>query len=55
MTQLPFEKVRKAAEKIIGTENIKELSNVSMGADDFGFFADKVSSCYFRLGIREMQ
>ncbi|MBD8006864.1 M20 metallopeptidase family protein [Bacillus norwichensis] len=52
--KVAVEKVRKAAAKIIGTGNINELSNVSMGADDFGFFADKVSSCYFRLGIREM-
>ncbi|WP_244943873.1 M20 metallopeptidase family protein [Siminovitchia fortis] len=47
------ERVREAAGTIIGAGNINELSSVSMGADDFGFFAEKVSSCYFRLGIRE--
>lgn len=48
------EKVRESAKEVIGDGNIHELSNVSMGADDFGFFAEEVSSCYFRLGIREL-
>lgn len=47
------EKVRKSAGSVIGIGNIHELSSVSMGADDFGYFAEKTSNCYFRLGIRE--
>ncbi|RWR10081.1 amidohydrolase [Siminovitchia fortis] len=47
------EKVNEAAKAVIGEEHVTELSNISMGSDDFGFFAEKVPSCYFRLGIRE--
>lgn len=47
------ENVKHSAERIIGKGNIHELSNVSMGSDDFGYFAEAISSSYFRLGIRE--
>ncbi|MBP2242479.1 amidohydrolase [Cytobacillus eiseniae] len=40
-----------AASEILGSENVVELVETSMGADDFGAFAEKVPSTYFRLGI----
>jgi amidohydrolase len=45
--------VEKSAGDIIGEEHIHPLPAPSMGADDFGFFAEKVPSTYFRLGIRK--
>ncbi|MFD1707397.1 M20 family metallopeptidase [Siminovitchia sediminis] len=47
------EKINKAAWAMIGKKNVLELDSVSMGSDDFGFFAEKVPSCYFRLGVRD--
>lgn len=37
----------------IGRENILTLTHPSMGADDFGFFSERVPTAYFRLGIQE--
>ncbi|RST71479.1 amidohydrolase [Siminovitchia acidinfaciens] len=47
------DKVDKAAKAVLGENQVKELNSVSMGSDDFGFFAEKVPSCYFRLGVLE--
>jgi amidohydrolase len=40
-----------SAEEILGQDNVYILTEPSMGADDFGAFAEKVPSSYFRLGI----
>ncbi|VEF49205.1 amidohydrolase family protein, aminoacylase [Bacillus freudenreichii] len=47
------DKVGKAAKAVLGENQVKELNSVSMGSDDFGYFAEKVPSCYFRLGVFE--
>lgn len=45
MTEL----VKKAAEKVVGIENINE-TEMNMGAEDMSYFLQKVSGCYFLLG-----
>ena len=40
-------------ERLLGNENVVELKDTSMGADDFGYFSEKVPSLYFRLGIKK--
>jgi amidohydrolase len=45
--------VERAAQTVVGKENVYVLPNPSMGSDDFGSFAEMVPSCYFRLGIAE--
>ena len=42
--------MRGAAQKVIGKENVFEVSTSSMGADDFGYFSEKVPGCYFQVG-----
>ncbi len=45
------EKLREAATKVIGEQNV--LKNVqTMGGEDFSFFADKKPGAMYRLGIR---
>lgn len=44
------QKVKNAAEKVIGAENIKENIR-SMGGEDFAEFAKLKPACMFRLGI----
>lgn len=39
--------------KMIGTDAVYTLKSPSMGADDFGYFAQEVAGAYFRLGIRK--
>lgn len=43
-------KVVPLAEQLIGQENISE-TEVRMGAEDFGFYAQQIPGCFFRLGI----
>lgn len=40
---------RKAAEEYLGKENVAELP-LRMTAEDFAFFSQQVSSCFYRLG-----
>lgn len=42
--------VEESAKEILGPEKVVYLKEPSMGADDFGAFAEKVPSTYFRLG-----
>ncbi len=39
-------------EQILGEENVVVLSQPSMGAEDFSYFASEVPGCFFRLGVR---
>ncbi|MDF2068223.1 M20 family metallopeptidase [Bacillus sp. Cr_A10] len=41
------------ATQLLGVENVFELKDPSMGADDFGYFSESVPSLYFRLGIKK--
>ncbi|MFE4898021.1 M20 metallopeptidase family protein [Peribacillus butanolivorans] len=42
--------VEESAIEIFGPEKVVHLKEISMGADDFGAFAEKVPSTYVRLG-----
>ncbi len=39
------------AEAFVGKENVEE-TELRMGAEDFGFYAQKIPACFFRLGVR---
>ncbi|GKV57272.1 peptidase M20 [Sporosarcina sp. NCCP-2222] len=41
------------AKELLGEEQVFELKDPSMGADDFGYFSEAVPSFYFRLGIKK--
>lgn len=43
----------KATHKIEEINEAIELSEPSLGADDFGYYSDEIPSLYFRLGIRD--
>ncbi len=47
MTEL----IRRAAGKILGSQNVLELPEPSLGTDDFGYFADAVPGCYYYIGV----
>lgn len=40
---------KKLAESFMGQENVEE-TEVRMGAEDFGFYSQKIPGCFFRLG-----
>lgn len=42
---------RALAESYMGAENVSE-TELRMGAEDFGFYAQQIPGCFFRLGIR---
>ena len=41
---------RTLAEDFIGTENV-ETTEMRMGAEDFGFYSQKIPGCFYRLGV----
>ncbi len=43
--------LRRAAGKILGSENVLELPEPSLGTDDFGYFSDAVPGCYYYIGV----
>lgn len=45
------EKATILAKEFFGHENIEE-TEMRMGAEDFGFYAQKIPACFFRLGVR---
>jgi amidohydrolase len=45
--------IKEAVQNEWGEEGIAELSEPSLGADDFGDFSQAVPSSYFRLGIKK--
>lgn len=45
------EKATELAQVYFGEENIDE-TEMRMGAEDFGFYAQKLPACFFRLGVR---
>ncbi len=42
---------RTMAEAYMGSSNISE-TEMRMGAEDFGYYAQKIPGCFFRLGVR---
>ena len=39
----------KMAAEFIGRENVQE-TEIRMGAEDFGYYSQKIPGCFFRLG-----
>jgi hippurate hydrolase len=48
------EMVRNAAEEFLGKENVEE-TELRMGAEDFGYYAQKIPACFYRVGVRNEQ
>jgi hippurate hydrolase len=46
--------VRKAAEDFLGKENVEE-TELRMGAEDFGYYAQQIPACFYRVGVRNEQ
>ena len=44
------EEVREIAVEFVGSDNVAEFPK-RMTADDFGFFTEKYTSCYYRFGV----
>lgn len=44
--------IEESAVELLGVDSVHLLKEPSMGADDFGAFAERVPSTYFRLGVR---
>ncbi|MDK2959573.1 MAG: hypothetical protein PWP47_1617 [Synergistaceae bacterium] len=42
--------VLRAAEGVLGKENVAVLTEPSMGVDDFSYFLQRIPGCYFMLG-----
>ena len=43
-------KARKAAEEFLGKDNVSE-TELRMGAEDFGYYAQQIPACFYRLGV----
>lgn len=48
------EKFRIHASQYLGAENVEELE-LSMTAEDFAFYSRKFDTCFYRLGVRNME
>jgi hippurate hydrolase len=48
------EAARHAAEEFLGKENVEE-TELRMGAEDFGYYAQQVPACFYRVGVRNEQ
>jgi hippurate hydrolase len=44
------ETARALAGKFLGTEHVEE-TEMRMGAEDFGYYSQKIAGCFFRLGV----
>jgi hippurate hydrolase len=42
--------VKDAAEKFFGKENVEE-TELRMGAEDFGYYAQQIPACFYRVGV----
>ena len=42
--------VKDAAEKFLGKENVEE-TELRMGAEDFGYYAQQIPACFYRVGV----
>jgi hippurate hydrolase len=43
-------KAREEAEDFLGAENVLE-TELRMGAEDFGYYSQKIPGCFYRLGV----
>jgi amidohydrolase len=46
-----YVEARKKAEEYMGAENVEE-TEVRLGAEDFGYYSQKIPGCFYRLGTR---
>ena len=44
--------VRDIAGSLVGIENVHELPDVDTGSEDFSYYSNRISSCYFYFGVR---
>jgi hippurate hydrolase len=44
------EKVKDKAKDLVGEENVL-LNELRMGAEDFGYYAQKIPACFYRVGV----
>jgi len=42
--------VKNAAEQFLGKENVQE-TELRMGAEDFGYYAQQIPACFYRVGV----
>ena len=42
--------VKKAASEFLGNENVEE-TELRMGAEDFGYYAQQIPACFYRVGV----
>ncbi len=49
--ELLTEKATLLAKEFFGNDNVEE-TELRMGAEDFGFYAQQLPACFFRLGVR---
>ena len=42
--------VKNAASEFLGSENVEE-TELRMGAEDFGYYAQQIPACFYRLGV----
>jgi hippurate hydrolase len=42
--------VKNAAEQFLGQENVQE-TELRMGAEDFGYYAQQIPACFYRVGV----
>jgi metal-dependent amidase/aminoacylase/carboxypeptidase family protein len=47
-----LERLLKSARDTLGAENVYELSEPSMGSEDFAWFAEKVPAAHLRIGSK---
>jgi hippurate hydrolase len=48
----PTRVARRAGIAVVGEERVLPLRTVNMGGEDFGFLAERLPSCYVRIGCR---
>ena len=42
--------VKNAASEFLGSENVEE-TELRMGAEDFGYYAQQIPACFYRVGV----
>ncbi len=47
-------RARTLAEEYMGAENV-ETTELRMGAEDFGFYSQKIPGCFYRLGVGNIE
>lgn len=43
---------RDAATEVVGADRVQAMDTANMGAEDFGYYMEKVPGCYVRIGYR---